>query len=427
MSESNVDGSSTDLGKPGVKTYKYEDVAITRITIPPGRSSPEPEQVADLAGSIQELGQLQLIGVTADYRLIYGRRRMAAFELLGRTTIGARIFDLDDLHTELAEIDENMERRTLTVLEEAQALARRKTIYETLHPDAKPVTIKGGPGRGKKTSDNLSPVSYARDAAEKTGRSARTVQRKVEIGEKLDSEAADTLRGTKYENSQSVLKDLADRPVQKQRERAKELKAGAPPRIRRKRKSAKYRKGSYVRTHDGVFRLASREDFGQFRAVGYKGGPVTLIATSSILEPATKEDWLASLPAPNPEPLSASPADAGAGDGGAPSDTVRLTVGAAEPPVGNGATAPHPSDPVESAEQEIERKGQDNPVGLVTTDAAAVFDAMTEGWEYDRKLEILEKFFGQDAVSTMLGFVKASDLNELKQFLKTYIEERKNT
>ena len=201
----------------------------------------------------------------------------------------------------------------------------------------------------------------------------------------------------------------------------------APPRIPKKRKIAKYRRGSYVRTCDGVFRLASREDFGQFRAVGYEGGPVTLIATSAILEPATKKDWLASRPAPNPEPLDASPADAGAGDGGAPSDTARLAVGAAERPVGNGATAPHPSDPAESAEQKIVKKGQDNQVGPAATDATTIFDAMTEGWEYDRKLEILEKFFGQDAVSTMLGFVKASDLNEFEQFLKTYIEERKNT
>ena len=167
------------------------------------------------------------------------------------------------------------------VLEEAQALARRKAIYLALHPDAKPVNEKGGPGRGKKTSDNLSSVSFAEDAAKKTGRSARTIQRKVEIGEKLDSEAAEMLRGTKYENDQSALKRLADLPVQKQRERAKELKAGAPPRILRKRKTTKHRKGTYVRTCDGVYRLAGRDVSGQFFAVGYEGGPVTHVAPSA--------------------------------------------------------------------------------------------------------------------------------------------------
>ena len=208
----------------GAQPYNYQQVAITKIITPPGRRSPEPTQVAALAQSIKEVGQLQPIALTPDFRLIYGGTRKAACELLGHETIQTIILDLDDLHAELAEIDENIERRTLTIIEEAQTLARRKKIYAALHPEAQPVTKQGGPGRGNKTNDKVSPVSFAADAAKKTGRSARTIQRKVAIGEKLDSEAADMLRGTKYENSQSVLKRLADFPIQKQRVRAKELK-----------------------------------------------------------------------------------------------------------------------------------------------------------------------------------------------------------
>ena len=59
-----------------------------------------------------------------------------------------------------------------------------------------------------------------------------------------------------------------------------------------------------------------------------------------------------------------------------------------------------------------------------TIGAVAIFDALTDGWEYDQKLEILEKYFGQDPVNTMLSFIKASELKEFKQFLKKYIEER---
>ena len=420
MSKSNVCDPSVDLLRT---PCNYHQVALAEITIPPSRHPPEPEKVADLARSIKELGQLQPIGLTVDYRLIYGGRRKAACELLGHDSIDAVILNLDELHAELAEIDENVERRVLTVLEEARALARRKAIYLALHPDAKPVNEKGGPGRGKKTSDNLSPVSFAADAAKKTGWSARTIQRKVEIGEKLDSEAADMLRGTKYENDQSALKLLADLPVQKQHERAKELKAGAPPRILRKRKTTKHRKGTYVRTCDGVYRLAGRDVSGQFFAVGYEGGPVTHVTPSAILGSATKEEWLASRPAPNPDQLNASPAHSSAGDGGSPSDAEKLGGRAAEAFVDGDVTAHHPSD-----SQEIVKNGQHNPqMPPVATDVQTIFDTMTEGWDYNEKLEVLEKFFGEDSVNTMLRFIKASDLNEFKQFVQTYIEERKNT
>ena len=261
-------------------------------------------------------------------------------------------------------------------------MARRKAIYLALHPDAKPVNEKGGPGRGKKTSDNLSSVSFAEDAAKKTGRSARTIQRKVEIGEKLDSEAAEMLRGSRYENDQASVETLGRSPVQKQHERAKELKAGVPVRILRKRKSTKYRKGTYVRTCDGVYRLAGRNVSGQFVAVGYEGGPVTHVAVGSSGS-ATKEEWLASRPAPNPEQLNGSPAHSIAGDGGSLFDAEKLGGRAAEAIVDGDVTAHHPSD-----SQEIVKNGQHNPqMPPVATDVQTIFDTMTEGWEYNEKLE----------------------------------------
>src|SRR5664279_4029286 len=95
---------------------KYEDVTTTKIITSPGRRSPDLEKVADL-------GQVQL-------------------------------HDLDDLRAQLAGIDENIEHRVFTILEEVQALARRKTIYETLHPETQCVTKKGG--RENKTKHSVS-------------------------------------------------------------------------------------------------------------------------------------------------------------------------------------------------------------------------------------------------------------------------------
>ena len=46
-----------------------------------------------LAASIKAVGLLHPIGVTPDLRLVFGERRLRAFELLKRTDIPARIID----------------------------------------------------------------------------------------------------------------------------------------------------------------------------------------------------------------------------------------------------------------------------------------------------------------------------------------------
>jgi len=91
------------------------------------------------------------------------------------------------LHTQLAEIDENLIRHQLTALQESQALKRRKEIYEALHPETKVGGgEKGARGKPKRQSDVL--VSFTQDTAAKTGKSRRTVERAVEVAEKLPEE-----------------------------------------------------------------------------------------------------------------------------------------------------------------------------------------------------------------------------------------------
>lgn len=65
-----------------------------------------------LAASIDSLGLLQPIGLDANYRLIFGERRLRAFELLGRETIPARIVHVPSLL--LAEHAENEIRKDFT-------------------------------------------------------------------------------------------------------------------------------------------------------------------------------------------------------------------------------------------------------------------------------------------------------------------------
>jgi ParB family chromosome partitioning protein len=204
----------------------YTPVPLEKITVPEGRRRVDETRVAALAASIADVELLQPVALTSDYRLIFGAHRLAAYRRLGRLVIPASIHDLDDLHLELAEIDENIQRSTLTALETSKALARRKEIYEALHPDTRPVTKRGGPGRGKKTSDKMSPVSFTEDTAAKVGKHHRTIQRMVEIGKGLDDEAAKLLADTPLANKQSELKQLSKLPSDIQRQVAEKLVGG---------------------------------------------------------------------------------------------------------------------------------------------------------------------------------------------------------
>ncbi len=215
-----------------LRSATYDEVPVAKIHVPEGRRPVDEARVLSLAESIDELGLLHPVGLTVDYRLIYGARRLAAYQLLGRTNIPALIHNLDELHRQIVEIDENIQRSALTVLETCKALARRKEIYETLHPGTQSVTKRGGPGRGrKKTSDKVSPVSFTEDTAVKLRKCRRTVERMVKLGESLDDEAAKLLEDTSVANKQSELSKLCRLPRDVQRQVAEKLAEGQAPSV----------------------------------------------------------------------------------------------------------------------------------------------------------------------------------------------------
>lgn len=67
-----------------------------------------------LAASINDLGLLQPIGIDSNYRLIFGERRLRAFEILGLERIAARFIDVAKLAAEHAE---NEVRKDFTAAE----------------------------------------------------------------------------------------------------------------------------------------------------------------------------------------------------------------------------------------------------------------------------------------------------------------------
>ncbi|MCV9907060.1 ParB N-terminal domain-containing protein [Brucella sp. HL-2] len=102
--------------------------------------------------------------------LIYGRHRLAALKLNGEEYVECVVHDVDDLHAELMEIDENLARSELSPAEEAAHIARRKEIWWEMNCGKNLPTIQDGPGR---------PKEFAAEVASVTGSSKRDVNLKI--------------------------------------------------------------------------------------------------------------------------------------------------------------------------------------------------------------------------------------------------------
>lgn len=113
--------------------------------------------------------------------------------------LACNVCTLDALQTELAEIDENVVRTELSVIEYGELLERRKEIYESLHPETKAGQAQAtGMNRaiGNNVSDKMSATlkSFAQDTADKLGVSPRTVERTVQMMNGLTEDTREVFR-----------------------------------------------------------------------------------------------------------------------------------------------------------------------------------------------------------------------------------------
>ena len=140
-----------------------------------GRYRKDLGDLTSLAKSIEEIGLINPITLTSDFRIVAGERRLRACQSLGRTHIEARVVDaLDDAVNFLrAERDENTERKEMTI---SELVALAKALEEIEKPKAamrqadtqlsgrKPGGEPIGPVRVNKTED-AEPRGSARDIA----------------------------------------------------------------------------------------------------------------------------------------------------------------------------------------------------------------------------------------------------------------------
>lgn len=188
--------------------------------------------VSKLAGSIGQVGLINPVTVNKDLVLVAGLHRLEACRQLGWSEIPAIILDADVLKAELAEIDENLIRNPLSALEQADQMKRRKEIYEALHPESAPENVKKANLKNVSSKRNdfastETAKSFTQDAAEKTGKSQRSIQQGVKIGRDIPEEIKQKIKGTELENSKTDLMELAKvKEPEKQRELVEKVKTG---------------------------------------------------------------------------------------------------------------------------------------------------------------------------------------------------------
>lgn len=164
--------------------------------------------VRGLVASISEVGVINPLrvrparrfvqGVEADaYEVTAGAHRLKAARKIGLEKVPCIVADDDDLHAELAMIDENWARADLTPADRAIYANRRKVIYLQLHPE----TAHGGNQSPSGQFGHTDAPGFVKATADAVGKSERTIRRDAERGEKITEQALSMLRGTRLDNT----------------------------------------------------------------------------------------------------------------------------------------------------------------------------------------------------------------------------------
>ena len=167
-------------------TDATREVLLKDITIPKARLRETMHNIEKLAASMEAVGLLNPITVSEENVLISGLHRVRAAQQLGWETITASIFTGDAIARQLAEIDENLIRHDLTVVEQSDHVARREALLKARGERAE----RGGTGSNQHTSKpvTVTGLQTTEELAKAAGMSTSTYERRARIGRDLTEE-----------------------------------------------------------------------------------------------------------------------------------------------------------------------------------------------------------------------------------------------
>jgi uncharacterized ParB-like nuclease family protein len=160
-----------------IERYRVEDIYVGERL-----RALDPKAVATLAESMKTIGLQTPISVRRvegpnTLRLVVGRHRLAAAQVLGWEEIDCLLLDKDDIDALLWEIDENLARAELTTDQKRDHLRRRKQLWEEQRRQAEIQVAHDAPpevGYGKPPPQTK---GFASETAAATGLSKSQINR----------------------------------------------------------------------------------------------------------------------------------------------------------------------------------------------------------------------------------------------------------
>lgn len=182
-----------------------------------------PANVKNLAQSIAERGMINSITVNQEGWLISGLNRLEACKKLGMDEVEVSVKSVAGSDVKVMEIDENLLRQDLTVLQKAEAILYKKNEYEKEHPEIR----HGGVRRGKaaESSGQIgdSKKRFTLYFAGESGDSESTIRRDLHIATDIIPEVKVLIGNTWVEDNKGALLLLANSNPENQKHIAQKL------------------------------------------------------------------------------------------------------------------------------------------------------------------------------------------------------------
>lgn len=205
------------------------NLKIKEIVVGKDRRPIDEQTVIALMDSIKQIGLLNPITVTNASELVAGLHRLEACKRLGWKSIQCSTIGGNYLDYALAEIDENLLRNELSVLDRAECLEKRKEIYETKYPETKHGVNRFTRSEENRVAENATlqiPDSFVESTAKITNQSPRTIYQDIEISKNLTPEVKELIRNEPIADKKTELLRLAKQEPEQQMEIASKIVQG---------------------------------------------------------------------------------------------------------------------------------------------------------------------------------------------------------
>lgn len=169
-----------------------------------------------------------LMRVGNSHRLVAGRHRLRAYEINGWSDIPAMVYEASTgdvfAEIELAEIDENLGRNELNILDRAASITRRQALLRDLFGETR--------GRPSEKTAKFAGISITGEVAAKLNLSKRTIEAATSMFNGLSESTRARVAGTWLADNHVQLRDLSKLPPDQQA-RALDLILGDEPKAKR--------------------------------------------------------------------------------------------------------------------------------------------------------------------------------------------------